>query len=130
MYKNRRRSMFLGAGLLAVAPMSEAANNLALEEVVVTAQKREQSAMTVPVTIDTFTTQDVENTGALTMADIQAYIPGLKVGTNVQDAGGVTQSSFVIRGIESSNISTGGDPSVATFFDGVYLPRAAITVPF
>lgn len=122
----------IGAAISAtlVATGAQAANNLALEEVVVTAQKREQSAMTVPVTVDTFSTQDLENTGALTMTDIQAYIPGLKVGTNIQDAGGVTQSSFVIRGIESSNISTGGDPSVATFLDGVYLPRAAITVPF
>ncbi|MGB1457362.1 TonB-dependent receptor [Spongiibacter marinus] len=122
----------IGAAIAAtlVATGAQAANNLALEEVVVTAQKREQSAMTVPVTVDTFSTQDLENTGALTMTDIQAYIPGLKVGTNIQDAGGVTQSSFVIRGIESSNISTGGDPSVATFLDGVYLPRAAITVPF
>ncbi len=117
----------LVSGLLASTAM---ARELALEEVVVTAQKREQSAMTVPVTVDTFTMQDVENTGALTMADIQAYIPGLKVGENAQSAGAVTQSAFVIRGIQSSNISTGGDPSVATFLDGVYLPRAAITVPF
>ncbi len=120
----------LASGFLLVAPLGQAANNLALEEVLVSAQKREQSAMTVPVTVDTFSTQDLENTGALTMTDIQAYIPGLKVGTNIQNAGDITQSSFVIRGIESSNISTGGDPSVATFLDGVYLPRAAITVPF
>ena len=88
----------IGAAIAAtlVATGAQAANNLALEEVVVTAQKREQSAMTVPVTVDTFSTQDLENTGALTMTDIQAYIPGLKVGTNIQDAGGVTQSSFVI----------------------------------
>ena len=71
-----------GAAIAAtiVATGAQAANNLALEEVVVTAQKREQSAMTVPVTVDTFSTQDLENTGALTMTDIQAYIPGL-VGT-------------------------------------------------
>ncbi|NKI18541.1 TonB-dependent receptor [Spongiibacter sp. KMU-166] len=120
-----------GIGVSCLLPsLALAANNLALEEVLVTAQKREQSAMTVPVTVDTFTTQDLENTGALTMSDIQAYIPGLKVGNSVQDDSNVTQSSFVIRGIKSSNISTGGDPSVATFLDGVYLPRAAITVPF
>ncbi len=125
------RSRIAGVIGLAVlgASTAHAAKNLALEEVVVTAQKREQSSMTVPVTVDTFTNQDLENTGALTMEDIQAYIPGLKVGDDVR-GGGSTQSSFVIRGIKSSNISTGGDPSVATFLDGVYLPRAAITVPF
>ncbi|WP_159269876.1 TonB-dependent receptor [Zhongshania aliphaticivorans] len=125
-----RSRMAYAVGLAVLgAPSAYAAKNLALEEVVVTAQKREQSAMTVPVTVDTFTNQDLENSGALTMEDIQAYIPGLKVGDGVR-GGGTTQSSFIIRGIDSSNISTGGDPSVATFLDGVYLPRAAITVPF
>ncbi|MEX1667121.1 TonB-dependent receptor [Zhongshania arctica] len=123
-----RMACAIGIAVLGT-PSAYAVNNLALEEVVVTAQKREQSAMTVPVTVDTFTNQDLENTGALNMEDIQAYIPGLKVGDGVR-GGGSTQSSFVIRGIDSSNISTGGDPSVATFLDGVYLPRAAITVPF
>jgi len=127
---NSRSRLACAIGLAVLgAPSAHAAKNLALEEVVVTAQKREQSAMTVPVTVDTFTNQDLENTGALTMEDIQAYIPGLKVGEDGR-GGGTTQSSFIIRGIESSNISTGGDPSVATFLDGVYLPRAAITVPF
>lgn len=116
-------------GLTSLSSIQAMARDLALEEVVVTAQKRSQSAMTVPVTVDTFTSQDLENTGALTMEDIQAYIPGLKVGDDVR-GGGVTQSAIIIRGLKSSNISTGGDPSVATFLDGVYLPRAAITVPF
>ena len=126
--KRNRIAYAIGLAVLGT-PSAYAAKNLALEEVVVTAQKREQSAMTVPVTVDTFTNQDLENTGALNMEDIQAYIPGLKVGDGVR-GGGTTQSSFIIRGIDSSNISTGGDPSVATFLDGVYLPRAAITVPF
>lgn len=128
--KFSRLSLSVFAVSVGVGASHVQARDLALEEVVVTAQKREQSAMTVPVTVDTFTNQDVENTGALTMSDIQAYIPGLKVGESVQDDGAVTQSSFVIRGIKTSNISTGGDPSVATFLDGIYLPRAAITVPF
>jgi iron complex outermembrane receptor protein len=130
MSSTTRSRWALGLGVATLlTPVAQAGMNLALEEVVVTAQKREQSAMTVPVTVDTFTNQDLENTGALTMEDIQAYIPGLKVGDSVR-GGGATQSSFVIRGITGSNISTGGDPSVATFLDGVYLPRAAITVPF
>ena len=100
------------------------ARNFALEEVVVTAQKREQNAMDVPVTIDTFSNKDLENTGALGIEDIQEYIPGLETGD------GVTQNTIKIRGIENSNISSGQDPSVATFYDEVYLPAAAITIAF
>ena len=41
-----------------------------------------------------------------------------------------TQSSLTIRGVTSANISTGGDPSVATFYDEVYLPRGATSMAF
>lgn len=105
------------------------AKDLSLEEVVVTAQKREQNAQTVPVTVDTFSQTDMENTGALILEDMQDYIPGFRVGEDVH-GGGITQSELIVRGVEGSNISTGGDPSVATFYDEVYLPRAATTVAF
>ncbi|WP_373092909.1 TonB-dependent receptor plug domain-containing protein, partial [Zhongshania sp.] len=105
------------------------AKDLSLEEVVVTAQKREQNAQTVPVTVDTFSSTDVENTGALILEDMQDYIPGFQVGEDVH-GGGITQSQLIVRGVEGSNISTGGDPSVATFYDEVYLPKAATTVAF
>jgi len=44
--------------------------------------------------------------------------------------GGATQVTIAIRGIESPNISSGGDPSVATFYDNAYMPRAATSIPF
>ena len=78
-----------------------------------------------PIAIGTFSQRDIINTGALTLQDIDAYIVGF-------DAGGetFTQQGYSIRGISSPNISTGGDPSVSTFYDGAYLPRAATTVAF
>ena len=96
-----------------------------LEEILVTAQKRQQQAIDVPIAIGTFSQRDIINTGALNLQDIDAYIVGF-------DAGGesFTQQGYRIRGISSPNISTGGDPSVATFYDDAYLPRAATTVAF
>jgi iron complex outermembrane receptor protein len=117
----------IGLVMLVSAPLW--AKDLSLEEVVVTAQKREQNAQTVPVTVDTFSQSDVENTGALILEDMQDYIPGFKVGEDGH-GGGITQSQLIVRGVEGSNISTGGDPSVAAFYDEVYLPRAATTVAF
>ncbi|GMG87500.1 TonB-dependent receptor [Biformimicrobium ophioploci] len=100
------------------------AEDKSLEEIVVTAQKREQNAMDVPVTLDTFSSDDMTETGALTIADMDAYIPGFDAGD------GVTQASLSIRGISSPNISAGGDPSVSTFYDDAYLPSAATTIAF
>ncbi len=115
--------------VLMATTLPATAKDLSLEEVVVTAQKREQNAQTVPVTVDTFSSTDVENTGALILEDMQDYIPGFQVGEDIH-GGGITQSQLIVRGVEGSNISTGGDPSVATFYDEVYLPKAATTVAF
>ena len=109
---------------LSVATQAQSGEGL-LEEILVTAQKRQQQAIDVPIAIGTFSQRDIINTGALNLQAIDAYIVGF-------DAGGesFTQQGYRIRGISSPNISTGGDPSVATFYDDAYLPRAATTVAF
>ncbi|MFT5711394.1 MAG: iron complex outermembrane receptor protein [Halioglobus sp.] len=99
--------------------------NLQLEEVVVTAQKREENYMSVPVTVNAFTAQDMLNTGAITIQDIDDFIPGFEV-----SEGGSTQVGITMRGVSSPNISSGGDPSTATFYDGSYMPRAVTSIPF
>lgn len=121
------------SALFTVSTMAAAVNaataqereSLALEEVVVSAQKREQDAMEVPITVDVFSSQDMINIGALSVMDMDAYIPGFESGdTNV------TQNALSIRGVESSNISSGGDASVAVFYDDVYLPLPASNITF
>ena len=109
---------------LTALPLKAVAEPLTLEEVVVTAQKREQNAMEVPISMNTFSNKDMENTGALILSDIDAYIPGFDVGE------GITQSTLSIRGVTSPSISAGGDPSVAAFYDDAYLPSAATTIAF
>jgi iron complex outermembrane receptor protein len=101
--------------------------NIALEEVLVTAQKREESHMTVPISVSSFSAQDMVNTGALNVQDIDDFMPGVEI---TDTNGGATQIGITIRGISSPNISSGGDPSVATFYDNAYMPRAASSVPF
>lgn len=101
--------------------------NLQLEEVVVTAQKREEDYLTVPISVNAFTAQDMVNTGAVNIQDIDDFMPGVDIG----DAGsGSTQLGITVRGVESPNISSGGDPSTATFYDGSYMPRAVTSIPF
>ena len=108
----------------ASAPLSIQAEELALEEVTVTAQKREQNALEVPVTVDTFSSADMENTNALKLSDMADYIPGFEAGS------GVTQSGLSIRGVQSPSISAGGDPSVAVFYDDAYVPSPATSMSF
>lgn len=108
----------------AILPTFALAQDAVLEEITVTAQKREQSTLDVPITVDVFTADQIEKTGALNLIEMQDFIPGFEIGSNP------TQASITIRGVSSANISTGGDPSVATFYDDIYVPRAATTVSF
>tara|TARA_B100000446_G_scaffold90034_1_gene84740 strand:+ start:32059 stop:34593 length:2535 start_codon:yes stop_codon:yes gene_type:complete len=114
----------LASSLTTGHQVSAQSSGFALEEIVVTAQKRAQNTMDVPIAIDTFSAANMENTGALVLDDIDDFIPGFEAGN------GLTQSTLEIRGVSSANISSGGDASVATFYDGVYLPRAATTIAF
>ncbi|AQA19836.1 hypothetical protein BST95_17880 [Halioglobus japonicus] len=131
LHKAVKTALFaLGASTLAIpafAQTSAGGYSLALEEIVVTAQKREEDFMSVPGSVNAFTTQDMINTGAATIQDIDTFMPGVDIADTV---GGTTQFGISIRGISSPNISSGQDASVAVFYDGSYMPRAVTSIPF
>jgi len=101
-------------------------SNVEVDEIMtVTAQKRVQNIMKVPVTVDSISNEDIKQSGSVMLNDIDKFIPGFDF-----SGGDVTQAGVTMRGVSSPNISVGGDPSTATFFDGVYMPRAAQNVLF
>lgn len=87
----------------------------ALEEIVVTAQKRAESVDDVPITINAFAAEGVRELGAQNVNDLGTFIPGVE--TNVGDT---SQASFTIRGISTNDFGSGSDPAVAVYVDGVY----------
>ncbi|WP_281555959.1 TonB-dependent receptor [Thalassomonas sp. RHCl1] len=96
-----------------------------LEVITVTAQKRVQNILKVPVTVGTISEDLLEETGAINLDEVEKFIPGFNF-----DDDTMTQAGVEMRGIKSINISVGGDPSTATFYDDVYMPRAAQNVMF
>lgn len=115
--------------LLAASSVSFAADDAAsvdtfsLEEITVTAQKREQSQQDVPISLSTFSGDFLETIGAENLNDINAYTPGLEVS-------GVSQPNFKLRGVETSDFGVGTDPAVGVFIDGVYASRSGSAVVF
>ncbi|MCP4413938.1 MAG: TonB-dependent receptor, partial [Gammaproteobacteria bacterium] len=93
--------------------------------ITVTAQKREQNIMKVPVTVDSVYGELIKQSGSVMLKDVDKFIPGFDFSD-----GDVTQAGATMRGVSSPNISVGVAPSTAIFFDGVYLPRAAQNVQF
>jgi len=102
------------------------AEGLAIEEVIVTAQRREQSLQDVPIAISAFSEARLKESGIGYVTDLMAYTPGL---TGARQGVGVTQ--FAIRGVSSNSFGVGGDNSVGIFVDDVYAGRATIAgLPF
>lgn len=93
----------------------------ALEEVVVTAQKREQSLQDVPIAITAFDAESMRSNAIVGLAEIAERTPGF-VMTSVNPA----EANLYIRGIgtEGLNSNAAGDGSVVMFVDGVYVGRA------
>ena len=115
---------------LLVAPVSLSAeevteNNDEMEVVTVTAQKRVQNILKVPVTVASISADTIEESSSILLSDIDKFIPGF----DFTDSN-MTQAGITMRGISSPNISVGGDPSSAAFYDDVYMPRAAQNVIF
>ena len=88
-----------------------------IEEVIVTAEKREENLLDVPVTMTAFSGQMIEELGMTNQDDLEQLVPGLQF----QDEGQLTGQGTTIRGIGTRLAGeTHPDLAVATYVDGVY----------
>jgi iron complex outermembrane recepter protein len=89
-----------------------------LEEVVVTAQKREQTLMEIPVSVSAFSGDFITKANVGDIRGLVDLTPGFN---------GKTEDSFIdalaIRGIVTNDFGIGGDPSIPIFTDGVWQGR-------
>ena len=92
-----------------------AAQQLAIEEVIVTARKRTESLLEVPLNITAFTEVELERQNIIALEDLAMWTPSLQF----QDVNGAFQNP-AIRGLsQTDQISPQGN--VGVFLDGVYL---------
>lgn len=110
----------LGASLLALLAANPAhadtlespgADGGDSEMIVVTAQKREQSIVDVPISLSAFDAEMLDKIGADTLEDVSLYTAGFEVREQSVGAPG-----FIIRGITSDGI---GEQRVSIYLDGV-----------
>lgn len=99
--------------------------NAALEEVIVTAQKRDQSVQEVPVSITALTQDALETNRVASVTDLSGLAPNLIARPA---AGGSSVASFSMRGITSYGVVPGSDKEISVYLDGVYIgsPRGSI----
>ncbi|HEX7854788.1 MAG TPA: TonB-dependent receptor [Sphingobium sp.] len=95
-----------------------------LEEILVTARRREESIQNVPVAVSVLTAAALETRGVHTEADLQLTVPGLIVRSGNNN----NQLNYVIRG-ESVDAYSGSPPGVQPYIDEVPFPVISST-PF
>lgn len=105
----------------ALAQESSDDTGAVLQEIVVTAQKRTQSAQDVGITMSVVTADLLAKRNIREVTELTAAIP------NVQINYGVGQNSFNIRGIGVNVFAGNFDPPVAVHIDEVYLSKSIMT---
>ena len=91
-----------------------------LDEIVVTAQKKEENLQDVPIAIAAFDIEALETNRVEGLEDIGRIAPGVTITPNSADANGVQVN---IRGIGILDPQVGQDSRVAIYQDGVYLGK-------
>lgn len=114
----------LATSLTPLPGFTQQGESLALEEIVVTANRREESLQEVPMSVSAFTGEFFKSSGVTNLAGLEQYTPSLKITPGTDS----NSTSIRIRGIGSVGTNVGIDPSVGVFIDGVYQGRAGMSI--
>ena len=99
--------------------MTAGAQGNVLEEIVVTAQKRESALQDTPIAMSAFSGDELNRAGAIDAFNLSDLIPNLHVGTE-----GARDAVFItIRGVSQTDRRNAADPTTAFHVDGAYVPR-------
>ena len=97
---------------------------MAIEEVVVTARRREESLQTVPIAVTAFQGERLKR---MDINDISAFsdlAPNVTLKPTASLSGASNAAAFFIRGIGQTDFAVTTDPGVGTYLDGVYIARS------
>ncbi len=108
-----------------LAGVSGASFAQSLDEIVVTAERRETSLQQTPISIAAFSAETMEVKGLETLEDVAAFTPNLDIKGG--RTGGNISPTYQIRGLTGGG-GAGGERSSAMYIDGVFMPRT--TGPF
>ncbi len=95
----------------------------AVEDIVVTAQRREQTLQDVPISVSVFSAETIRRARVDTVDDLVALTPGVS-GAAVA----TTTPRITIRGVSTDDFGVGSDPALGVYVDDVYLGRGVSSI--
>ncbi|HZF16341.1 MAG TPA: TonB-dependent receptor [Steroidobacteraceae bacterium] len=101
---------------LALATLLPCLAQAQIEEIIVTAQKREENLQNVGISMSAFSAEQLENLGVKNTTDITQQVPGLQF-----SAWSPEFTTFSLRGISQTNFQDNLEAPVAVYMDGVYV---------
>lgn len=102
--------------------LTPALNAQVLEEITVTAQRREQSIQEVPISLEAFTGATLTKEGFRAIEDLSNFSPSVEIDVRTQD------QDVSIRGIGTTGNNLGLEQAVPIFVDGVHFGRTSMVM--
>src|SRR4030095_11590193 len=103
------------------AAVAQGTSDKVFEEIVVTAQRREQSIYDAPVAFSASSLETIERQGITDLVDLGKFVPNLNV--TGFSAGHTSSANPFIRGIGLQDHLITTEPGVGVYVDGIYLGR-------
>jgi iron complex outermembrane receptor protein len=110
----------VAATAMALPAAAQPRTEAAIEEVVVTARRIEESAQDIPISISVASGEQLRRANVTDLRTLQNFTPGVLIRGGTSDPAG---STIVMRGIGAADTLLTTDTSVGVYVDGVYLPR-------
>jgi len=119
-FSSHRMRLMAGAAMIATtAVVQPAAAQMLMDEVVVTAQKRAQSAQDVGISISAFSREQLEAMGYTNAQEVTSMAPGV----STLQPNGEANYSIGIRGVANNDFTTNVESPVAVYVDEVYISQ-------
>jgi len=134
MFGKKKRSpvaLVTGASIAALGALTpsvasaQAQESRVSDEIIVTAQKREQNIQDVPIAVTALSGNDLEQGGVADIRALQTLSASINLNSSQTESGGTT---LRIRGVGTTGNNAGLESSVGVFIDGIYVSRPAIAL--
>ncbi|HEV7447492.1 MAG TPA: Plug domain-containing protein, partial [Steroidobacteraceae bacterium] len=108
----------------AVAGAQGADEGAALEEITVTAQRREERLQDTPIAVSAFSAAAINRLGVNNVAQLAEHVPNVRFDFTAPISGASNAAGVFIRGIGQSDFALTTEAGVGTYVDGVYMSRS------
>ncbi len=116
--------LLLVVGLTTAPCLYAADTGFELEEVLVTARKREESLQATPISIAAYTDKELEYRQISSTDRLSDITPNLTFDSGSPSSGSKSAAQIFIRGIGQTDFTPVTDPGVGLYIDGVYMARS------